>query len=486
MEKKSLGVNTILNVIKSVLSILFPLITYPYVLRVLGEDGIGKVSYSASIINYFSLIAMLGVATYGVREGAKRRTNQKELQRFISEVYTINICSTIFAYVLLFITIVFLDKLHSYAKLLVLQSLSILLTTMGADWINTIFEDFFLITVRSILTYGLSVVFLFIFVRTPEDYYWYAFLTVLTNAVVCVSNWFYVQKYVKLYITCKPKISIHLPPLLLLFVSAIAISVYVNFDITMLGWLKGDYIVGLYSVAVKIYTIIKTMAAAVYAVLIPRLAAYFGENRKGDYKKLYTNLWCGLSLLLIPSAVGLLCTSEEIMIIMGGERYAVTAPTLQILSVSLVFAVWGGLITGVHNIIVGKERDNLFATIFAALINCGLNLIFIPLFNQNGAAFTTVFSEAFVCLFCFMRIEYREEYLDGLKLARILRDAVIGSVIIFVFVCIIRSWIRNIILRLSISILGSIFLYIVTLLVLKNSYIIDGLSSIKRFQRKNG
>jgi len=166
-KKKNLGFNTILNVIKSGLSVLFPLITYPYVLRVLGEEGVGKVSYVASIISYFSLIAMLGIATYGIREGAKRKNQRAEFTKFVNEIFTINIYSTILAYVLLLGTVLLLPELHSYSKLLALQSLSIVLTTMSVDWVNTIFEDFFLITIRSIFTNMLTLVLLFLFVRTP-------------------------------------------------------------------------------------------------------------------------------------------------------------------------------------------------------------------------------------------------------------------------------------------------------------------------------
>lgn len=480
MKKKNLGLNTILNVIKSGLAVIFPLITYPYVLRVLEEEGIGKVSYGASIISYFSLIAMLGIATYGIREGAKRKADKSEFNQFVNEVFTINICSTIVAYLLLFGTILLLPQLHTYARLLALQSLSIVLTTMSLDWINTIFEDFLLITVRSIFTYVLSLILMFLFVRTPEDYYSYAWLTVITNGVVCVSNWFYIRKYVKPRIVFRANLRQHMGPLLLLFSNSIAISIYVNFDTTMLGWMKGDYYVGLYAVAVKIYTIMKSMIAAIYVVTIPRLASYIGEKKRQEYKDLYTDLWGYLSILLIPCAVGLICISYEIMTIMGDVKYAVTAPTLQILSVSLIFAVYGGLITAVLNITIGKERDNLVATILSAVINCGLNLILIPIFNQNGAALTTLLSELFVFLYCFIRIENKRSYLDFSIVLRAVRDAALGSIVILVFSFTVKRIITRIFLRMIFIIGGSILLYGVILCILGNPYFEKAVLFIKR------
>ncbi|MCI8659815.1 MAG: flippase [Lachnospiraceae bacterium] len=470
MKEKNLGFNTILNVIKSGLSVLFPLITYPYVLRILGEEGVGRISYCASIISYFSMIAMLGIATYGIREGAKRKTDKKEFRQFVNEVYTINICSTIIAYVLLFCIVCFLPKLHSYSKLLALQSLSIILTTMGLDWVNTIFEDFFLITVRSIFTHLLSFALLFLLVRTPDDYYWYALLTVITNGIVCVSNWFYVRKYVKPQITFHLKLQQHIGPLLLLFSNSIAISIYVNFDTTMLGWMKGDYYVGLYAVAVKIYTIMKSLLAAIYVVTIPRLAFYIGKKKQQEYKKVYTDLWGYLSILLIPSGIGLLCISHEIMILMGGAKYGIATPTLQILSIGLIFAVFGGLITAVLNITIGKEQNNLIATILSAVINCGLNLILIPLFNQNGAAFTTLLSEFFVFGYCFAKIENKSNYLDFSIVLKAVRDALVGSALILLFSFFVKQFIDILFLRMMVIIGGSVILYALSLSVLKNIY----------------
>lgn len=479
-KKKNLGFNTILNVIKSGLSVLFPLITYPYVLRVLGEEGVGKVSYVASIISYFSLIAMLGIATYGIREGAKRKNQRAEFTKFVNEIFTINIYSTILAYVLLLGTVLLLPELHSYSKLLALQSLSIVLTTMSVDWVNTIFEDFFLITIRSIFTNMLTLVLLFLFVRTPDDYYWYALLTVITNGIVCVSNWFYVRRYVKPKITFHPNLGQHMRPLLLLFSNSIAISVYANFDTTMLGWMKGDYYVGLYAVPVKIYTIMKSMLAAIYVVAIPRLAAYIGEKKQQEYKTVYTDLWGYLSILLIPSGIGILCISREIMILMGGTKYAVSTPTLQILSISLIFAIFGGLITAVLNITIGTERDNLVATVISAIINCGLNLILIPAFNQNGAAFTTLLSEAFVFVYCFAKIENKNNYLDFSIIRKAILDAVLGSAIIFIFSFIIKQFIDALLLRMITIIGGSIILYALSLFVLKNRYFANVLNIAKK------
>lgn len=467
-QKKNLGINAILNVIKSGLSVLFPLITYPYALRVLGAEGIGKVSYSTSIISYFSLLAMLGVSTYGVREGAKIKHEPLKFSNFVNEIFTINMISTTVAYLALAITLSFVTKLKPYAPLIALQSVSIIFTTLGVDWINTVYEDFLLITVRSILMHIISLIMLFLFVKTSNDYYTYALLTIVGNIIVCVSNWFYIRRYARVRITLHPRISKHIKPLLIMFSNAIATSVYVNFDTTMLGWMQGDVVVGQYSVAVKVYGIIKGILAAIYAVAVPRLASYLGQGDASRYKKLYTDLWKYLTILLIPSGVGLGCLSREIMQFMGGAEYLSATLSLQILSLALVFAIYGGLTTAVLNITIGKEKDNLIATVLSAVINCLLNLIFIPLFSLHGAAVTTCISEAFVLVFCLVRNRNINQYLDIKALRIDFLDSIVGSFLIIGVAIGIKEWIGSWILRIVLIIITSIIVYGIYMVIRRN------------------
>ena len=124
-KSKSLGINALLNAIRSGLSVVFPLITYPYAFRVLHAEGIGKVNYALSIIGYFSLIAALGISTYAVREGAKLRKNKEKLIEFCNQIFSINILTSIMAYVLLFFCVCNIQALREYEQLIILLSLSI-------------------------------------------------------------------------------------------------------------------------------------------------------------------------------------------------------------------------------------------------------------------------------------------------------------------------------------------------------------------------
>ena len=150
MKQRSLGLNAVLNGVKQCCSIVFPLITFPYISRVLGNDGYGKYSFSNSITNYFILLAALGIYTYAIREGAKIRDDQKEVDKFCSQVFSINVCSAVISLLLLGLVVFNSPKLSEYKAYIFIQSTAIIMTLLGTDWVNSIFEDYFYITARYI------------------------------------------------------------------------------------------------------------------------------------------------------------------------------------------------------------------------------------------------------------------------------------------------------------------------------------------------
>lgn len=477
--KNNLAVNAILNGFRSSLSIIFPIITYPYVYRILHANGIGKVDYANSIVSYFSLIAMLGIQSYIIREGAKVRNDIIKLRQLASEVFTINLISTGAAYTLLALCLCNIEKLNDYKTLIIICSGTIIFNTLSVDWVNTIFEDYLYITVRSIVIRLISIAMLFALVRDQNDYYKYAAISVVTDAVNCIMNWFYCRKYIKIKPTRKINAKKHLKPILILFANNIATSIYVNSDTTMLGWIAGDTAVGMYSIAVKIYNVIKYMLAAMYAVTIPRISFYLGTNDIAAVKRTYSKIANTITIVLLPIAAGIIAVSDKLILIIGGKEYSDAIPTLIILSVALIGAIFGGLITSCLNIPLGREKYNFIATLISALINVGLNIFFIPVMQQNGAAITTAISEFFVFIFCLITFKNISEYLAVNKWIHNLLQALLGSVIILVIGAFTHRFIQSTIINLITTIILSIAAYSIELILLKNEYIFEIIKSVR-------
>ena len=163
MKVKSLKINVILNMIRTIMQLIFPLITFPYASRVLGTESLGKVNFTTSVISYFVLIASLGINSYAIREGASLRENRDKFEHFANEIFSINVISTFITYVLMFITFLLVPKFRGgYLILLLIQITNIAFTTLGVDWIYNIHEEYLYITIRSICVQLISMVALFV------------------------------------------------------------------------------------------------------------------------------------------------------------------------------------------------------------------------------------------------------------------------------------------------------------------------------------
>ena len=222
--------------------------------------------------------------------------------------------------------------------------------------------------------------------------------------------------------------------------------------------------------ATKVYNVIKSMLIAVYSVAIPRLSSFVGTENYCAYKKLFTNLWCGVSLLLLPAGIGLFCMAEEVILLIGGTQFCGRF-RFRILSLALIAAVFGGLLTACLNVTIGKESINLKATIISAGINFVLNLICIPLLAQTGTALSILIAELFVTIYCFMKTDNRQQYFDSKAIILNIWQAGIAISLMVVYIALIKHFIAAFVLRTIISICGSVLIYGLVLVLLGNSYL---------------
>ena len=247
MKNKSLGLNAIFNGMQNMLNLLFPLITFPYISRVLSVQGVGKYNFANSINSYFLLIASLGISTFAVREGSKLRDNRQEISEFTSKIFTFNLLSMVVSYILLFAFLILTPNISKYVSAILIFSIQIFFTTLGMDWVYIIFEEYGYITTRNIIFKLLSIVLLFIFVRKSGDYLNYVTITVFASSGSYVLNYIHVKRFCDVRINFDINWKEYALPILIIFASNVAIQLYVNSDTVMLGFMKNDYVVGIYS-----------------------------------------------------------------------------------------------------------------------------------------------------------------------------------------------------------------------------------------------
>ena len=468
---KSMGVNALLNGIRTMLNLLFPLITFPYVARVLGVASVGKYNFALSINQYLLLIAALGINTYAVREGAKYRNDSNLISTFASQVFTINIFSTFFAYIVMLIGLIGVRKFDDYRLLILVFSIELFFTTIGTEWVYIIFEEYTYITIRSILFKVLSIALLFALVKESNDYILYAGITVFANAGSNILNYVHLKRICKVRLVRNTEWKIHLKPILVIFASTIATSVYVNSDITMLGLLANDYEVGIYSVSAKIYRIVKQMLAAVLVVSIPRLSMLMGQKRDDEYRKLFTQIFNVLTVLVFPSVVGLFMTSKEIVLVIAGKEYINAVSSLRLLCVALAVCIFGWLFNQCVMMPAKKEKTVLIATVASALVNIGIDYFFIPVLKENAAAISTIVAESIMLIVCAYK---------GLKITKLDKTVIRNGVSVFTgcaAICLVCIKIRQIGYSTTITLLLCVVIscasYCLCLIVFRNRIILD-------------
>lgn len=480
MAKKSLGINALLNSLQNLLNLIFPLITFPYVSRVLSVKGVGIYNFSYSIVSYFLLLAELGISTFAVREGAKLRNDREKISIFGSKVFTINLISMGVSYFLLFLMLIFTKSLHKYLAAILIFSIQILFTTIGTDWVYIIFEDYGYITIRNIIFKIISIIMLFVFVRHSDDYLKYVAITVFASSGSYVLNFVHAKKFcdirIKFHFRWKP----YLIPIFTIFASTVAIQIYVNSDTTLLGFLKNSYAVGIYSTSVKIYQIAAQMLTAMLTVTVPRLALLMGQKRLREYNRLLQNLVNVLLLVMLPGITGLFMLSKNVILIIASKKYLSSTLPLRI----LCFAILGSALSTIFNqcvlIPAKREKKTLISSTTSAVLNIGLNCLLIPSWSANGTALTTVISE-----FLMMGMNFyfsRDITSFVFKEKKIWHDfaiIIIGCIGIII-TCLVCNWIfRPILLNVVSSVLLSILVYVAVVVGLKNSAAIGFVSDVK-------
>ncbi len=479
MHNKSLKKNAVLNVTKTMMGIIFPIITFPYASRILQPEGIGKVNFANSIISYFALIASLGIGTYATRETAKIRDNISELRKFIKEILIINLSSTLVAYILFFISLLTIPKLQDYRALLLISSLTIIFNTIGIGWFYSAIEEYGYITLRSIIFQIINIAFLFLFVKTKEDIYLYAFMNVIAAVGSNILNLFHLKHFISLKGNDSLELKKHLKPIFIFFGLAAITSVYTILDSTMLGFLSNDEQVGYYSAATKINKMVLMLVTAIGGVLFPRLSYYSEKEDKTEFFNLLLKGFAITLCIAVPCTLGLHLLSSPITLLFSGERYLPSVPVMEIMNPIIIIISISNFIGIQYFLPLGKEKITVQSVIIGAISNFTLNLILIPRFQAFGASIATVSAESLVTLFQLIKARKEIKYK---KLLLNFMEFVFAGGVMSIFVVFITKSIDKPLLQIVYSMIGGATVYYVVLVILRNKIV---LSITKTFTEKN-
>lgn len=480
-KEKSLFANYIFNFIKTLNSVIFPILTYAYSARIIGVEGVGKINFSRSIVTYFSAIAMLGMYYYGTREAAKVRNDPDKLSQFCLEVLLINGCTTLISYVLLAVTVLLVPHLQRYDILLLICSADILLQGMGMEWLYLALEEYRYVAIRSTVFQFLALALMLIFVRDVSDLVPYAIITIVATSGSYVLNFINARKYIHPRRHTRFEIAKHIRPLLWLFAMTLSAELYTVLDTTQLGFLKDDSSVGLYSTAMKIIRTLTTLITSVGAVMIPRLSFYIGQN---DRKKMADLIGRGYNyafMFSIPTAFGVFMLSNDLILLLSGSSFVLAGPSLRILVPLLVLIPFDMATNQQLLIPTGHEKLMVRATIVGAVVDIVLNSILIPPFAEIGAVVASVIAEAAVAVVTYMN---GRSLFDIKSFFRYYYQYWLAAIPIPIISILIHKLSLHMLIQMALTVLLSAATYMLLLLAMKNPYCVEAFAQAKSKLRK--
>jgi O-antigen/teichoic acid export membrane protein len=359
---------------------------------VLSTFGTGAVSFAQSVVSYFSLVALLGIPVYGVRECAKVRDDRARLSKIVQELMLILIISSGVVYLLFLASVFLIPRLSEDIPLMLIFSSVIWLSSCGVEWFYQAIEQYGYITVRNIIMKLVGLVLMFSLVHTVSDYRLYGLIVVLASYGSNILNIIRLRKYITL---CKPRelnLKRHLKPMLVFAVSKISSGMYTQTDIVLLGFFGTTNMVGLYQLVVKIKNLCFSAVNSVGQVMLPRMSYY---ESKGGRKKTANLVGKNLSFLTIISLalisiIALNATS--IVLLLGGEAFRYSSLALLLISPAIFLASVNTIFTQYY-IATGKERSSAVIDVIGLAAMLIYGVLFIPTMGIQGAAISVVLCE---------------------------------------------------------------------------------------------
>ena len=317
---------------------------------------------------------------------------------------------------------------------------------------------------------------MFIFVKHPDDYIKYAAISVVSTSGYNILNVFYRKKYCKLTFTLNIPWKKHMVPILLLFVMTLSQTIFNSSDITMLGFFKGDYEVGIYSTATKMEKLISNIVSSIVFVLMPRLSYMFEVKDYDRINQLLRKVLLAFLTIGLPCYAGATVLAKEAILIIAGNGYVQGTSTLQILMISFLFSLVGGSFLG--NVVLlpsGNEKKFMIICCISTIVNIIANVFMIPLFGANGAAATTAFSSFIIMIMLIVTIDKRIK-ID--RISKVFIAPVVGSVVMSLYCIVIRQLIQNLWIKTIACIGGGVIIYGIIQLLLKNEIIVEVMNKI--------
>lgn len=457
---KTQNKNFLYNVVYQVFVFIVPMLTTPYISRVLGVDNIGVYSYTYSIVNYFMLLSMLGINNYGAREIAKCKTKE-ETSRMFKSIYLLQFVLNVLCVCAYFVMIAFIDYKHK--GIMFIQGIFLISVSFDINWFFFGKEKFKITITRNIIIKLISLAFIFAFVKRNEDLWKYVLIMSVSTLFSQMYLWFFLSKNVNLRVHIeKQDILQHIKPCLILFVPVISYSIYRVMDKTMLGAIANTMELGNYESAEKIINIPIGFVTAIGTVMLPHMSKKsLNEIKESIYSTFELTFF-----IVLPMIVGLFIVAQDFSSLFFGKGFEKTGNIIRVLVVTIFFSSVANVVR--TNLLIPQKKDNIYvkSTIYGAIINLIANTIFIYRFGAYGACIGTVLAE-FILMF--YQVWKTRTYISYKRVGKILFSYLLKSFFVGIVIAIIGLFVGNVFVKIFIQVFVAVVIYV----ILNRKYIIS-------------
>lgn len=448
---------------------VFPLITFPYSSRILEAEGIGVINFYNSIISYISLVTCLGIPLYATREIAKVKHDPSLTSKTSAEVLVFHVGLTVLGYIVVALICVFVPKIRENWPIFLLLSASLIFTAMGCDWYFRGTEDFKFITIRGLIVRIIYIPLLFIFVRTKSDLLMYAGLTVFVTVGNNLFNFYKIIKVIS-FKEIKDAVKVpfrHLKGSVQIFLLNASISLYLQMNILILGFLSSSTSVGYFTAASRFTYVVSGIIVALQTTLLPRGASLLSQDNLEAFKNIMTKVLNFIFCVTLPMSAGLIVMSPLIIKLFAGDSFSPAIPTLQLLSINVIFSIFNGVLCGGMLVPLGKETLAMYACLIGGIVSIAANFILVPFFSQNGSALASIITEIAVGI---GMIALAKKYIPVKLWKRSYFTYLFSSLIMFAVCSIIWSLSTHEAYRLVVTPVTGIIVYILLLNLIKDNF----------------
>lgn len=473
--KKSLTKNYIYNLIYQILALILPIITAPYVSRVLGAENIGIYSYTLSISAYFILFGSLGIALYGQREIAYKQKSRYKRSRAFWEILILRTITMAISLLIFYFTFATGKEYQIYYKILILEIIG---NCFDISWFFQGMEEFKKTVTRNTVVKLISLICIFVFVKTKNDLHIYFIIYVLSILIGNLSLWLYLPKYIKNIPVKQLNIFRHLKPTISLFIPQIAIQVYTLLDRTMVGAIITDKSeVGYYDQGQKIIKMLLTIVTSLGTVMLPRIASTFASGKKEEINTYMKKSFNMVFLIAFPLMFGIIAVSKAFVPVFFGPGYDKVIILMSVIS-PIILLIGLSNVTGTQYLLpTRRQKEYTTSVVCGAIINLVLNSFLIWKYGAIGASIGTVIAELTVTS---VQIFFTRKDFHWTEIIKTAFNYFIASLLMFIICLIIDKYINRNFASLITQVLVGGLVYIIVLLILKDKMIMKILYRVKK------